>query len=795
MLSNRRRLNNPPKEANSINNYQLTIHNSQLERTNLAYIIYTSGTTGKPKGVLVEHGNVVRLMFNDAFQFDFNHADTWTMFHSCCFDFSVWEMYGALLYGGKLVIVPKMTARDTAIFLQRMLEENVTVLNQTPSAFYRLIDEELKQEQPRLRLKYVIFGGEALNPGKLKEWKSRYPKTRLINMFGITETTVHVTYKQITPKEIDFAIGNIGKPIPTLQVYILDRNMNLAPIGVAGELCVGGDGVARGYLNRPELTAEKFDHDLWDLPVYRDGYHRSHKSYMSYISKRIYKSGDLGRFLENGEMIYLGRIDKQVKIRGHRIELGEIENQLVSHDGIKDAVVIDLEDKYGDKYLCAYMVLESTGSLLSSKSSPAAIAAKLRSYLSGKLPGYMIPAYFVVVENIPLTANGKVNRQELPPPVIDAGEEYVAPANELELGIVYILAEILEIDPGKISTRANFFDLGVNSVTLLKIAHRISGEFSISFPISTLFTSPTVQEVAIEMQKENFFGETNRTVLLNKKNPKNKNLFFLSGDGTVYSMKDLAKQLESHFNVYVIQAVGIMEAGKLPQTCEEICSDYLNQVKSIQPEGPYLLGGHCYGAIIGYELARILEDREEQVEKIIFLNEPSFMSEAQLDYFRSSPFKQKILRTLYTLNIYLKNIFTKKNRPKIGEEAAEDAAKNAALRAAADEVERLQTPNALPGNLDNRRIEVRDNYRKLFDKMEHFERIIKTPILVIKVNEKLEGQIPPDDPRWNPGSVKKMSFGTVEIIHTTGNHFNMFYQPYVEKLGEILVEKLAAPED
>ena len=228
-----------------------------LQTRSLAYIIYTSGTTGKPKGVMIEHRNVVRLLFNSKMQFDFNDKDVWTMFHSVCFDFSVWEMYGALLYGGKLIVVPKLTARDTREFLKLLKREKATVLNQTPSAFHNLINEELQFEESELGIRYVIFGGEALKPIILKDWKNKYPHTKLINMYGITETTVHVTYKEITDYEIENNISNIGVPIPTLTTYIMDKNLKLAPIGAAGELCVGGDGVGRGYLGRPELDFGK----------------------------------------------------------------------------------------------------------------------------------------------------------------------------------------------------------------------------------------------------------------------------------------------------------------------------------------------------------------------------------------------------------------------------------------------------------------------------------------------------------------------------------------------------------
>ena len=271
---------------------------------------------------MIEHWNVVRLMFNDRMQFDFGEKDIWTMFHSFCFDFSVWEMYGALLYGGKLVIVPNLTAKDPKEYLRLLKKEGVTVLNQTPSAFYRLAQEEVNRKGKKLSIRYVIFGGEALKPILLKTWKEKYPDTKLVNMYGITETTVHVTYKEIGWNEIEKDISNIGKPIPTLTAYVMGKNFRILPVGVAGELCVGGDGVGRGYLNKPELTAEKFVENPY-MP-----------------EERLYRSGDMVRFLADGDMEYLGRIDNQVKIRGYRIELGEVESQLLKIKDIKEAAVI-----------------------------------------------------------------------------------------------------------------------------------------------------------------------------------------------------------------------------------------------------------------------------------------------------------------------------------------------------------------------------------------------------------------------------------------------------------------------
>ncbi len=471
-------INNPPKEANSVNNYQFTINNLQLEWNNLAYVIYTSGTTGRPKGMLIHHRNVVRLMKNDKFLFDFDSTDIWSLFHSYCFDFSVWEMYGALLYGGQLVIIPKMMARDTRKYLEVLKQKQVTVLNQTPSAFYHLSGEELKYPDQQLHIKYVIFGGEALNPAKLTAWKAKYPATKLINMFGITETTVHVTFKELNPQDMEMPMSNIGKPIPTLSTYIMDRHSRLLPVGTPGECCVGGEGVGRGYLNRPELTREKF----MDNP---------YKSF-----EKIYRSGDLIRFLENGDMEYLGRIDQQVKIRGFRIELKEIENQLLKHEDIKEAVVTDRVNPNGDRYLYAYIIPRA-------EASPETLSVSgLRGYLAGKLPDYMVPSHFIRLEKIPLTPHGKIDRKllDLQGIRVGPGTDYVVPQDEVEKQVAQIWQDILRLD--KVGIYDNYFELGGTSFDIVRLTRRLKEIFNLDIPVVYLFRYPTVHLLANYLKNE-----------------------------------------------------------------------------------------------------------------------------------------------------------------------------------------------------------------------------------------------------------------------------------------------------
>ena len=450
---------------------------------NLVYVIYTSGSTGKPKGALVTHYNVVRLFQATQAWFRFDERDVWTLFHSYAFDFSVWEMWGALIYGGRVVVVPYWVSRSPEVFYDLLVTERVTVLNQTPSAFRQLIRaEESAGASKDLTLRLVIFGGEALELQSLRPWfdshGDRWP--RLVNMYGITETTVHVTYRPLALKDLSSYSGSvIGVPIPDLRAYVLDHEMRPVPVGVPGEMFVGGSGLGRGYLNRPELTVEKFIPDPFSN---RPG-------------ERLYRTGDLVRYLPDGTLEYLGRIDHQVKIRGFRIELGEIEAVLAQHPAVRETLVIVREDIPGEKVLVAYMV---------TKAGEKVSIDELRRFLRQQLPEYMVPVVFIPLDAFPLTTNGKVDRRVLPAPGglrPDLEASYEAPGTDAERTVAAIWQELLHLE--RVGLYDNFFDLGGHSLLITQLYSKIKKAFRKEIAIVDLFKYPTVSALAKYLSEEN----------------------------------------------------------------------------------------------------------------------------------------------------------------------------------------------------------------------------------------------------------------------------------------------------
>ncbi|WP_406050029.1 amino acid adenylation domain-containing protein [Streptomyces virginiae] len=458
----------------------------------LAYVIYTSGSTGTPKGVMIEHRNVTSLLTGTRGHFGFGPDDVWSMFASAAFDVSVWEMWGALLHGGRLVVVPEETRRSPQEFHALLHRERVTVLNQTPAAFRQLVRHE--EEQPpgagpadldALRL--VVFAGEALPPEMLRPWIARHGEDRpeLVNMYGITETTVHSTYRRMTSADLDAGAGSmIGGAFEgwTMRVAPVegaqDAGRARAADGEAGELFVGGSGVARGYLGRPSLTAERFLPDP-DATV---------------PGARRYRSGDSARRGADGDHEYLGRLDHQVKVRGYRIELGEIENALTRHPDVRDCVVIVDEDSVGEPRLVAYWVPGGA--------ERADSTTELREHLGRTLPAYMLPNVFVALDRLPLTLNGKVDRRALPAPEAvrpDLGGAFEAAGTPVEKALAEIWADVLSVD--RVGLDDDFFDLGGHSMLATQVVARSKEQFGVAMTLRIFFDLPTVRELAAALEE------------------------------------------------------------------------------------------------------------------------------------------------------------------------------------------------------------------------------------------------------------------------------------------------------
>ncbi|WP_039318243.1 non-ribosomal peptide synthetase, partial [Pectobacterium brasiliense] len=442
----------------------------------LAYVIYTSGSTGKPKGVMVEHASVTRLLDATQNDFHFDNHDVWTQFHSFAFDFSVWEIWGALTYGGRLVVVPALCARSPQEFYSLLCREHVTVLNQTPGAFRQLI---AARDDADHTLRCIIFGGEALELHMLAPWIADNPveHTRLINMYGITEITVHATFRELTAADITAGRGSlIGKPLSDLRAYLLDPHGQPVPVGVAGELYIGGAGVARGYLNRPELTAERFIVD----------------PFSESSATRLYKTGDLARWLPDGTLDYLGRNDFQVKVRGFRIELGEIESRLVQCPGVQEAVVLAREDVPGDTRLVAYI-----------QPQPEAVLepAELRQQLSTHLADYMLPSAFVTLDTFPLTPNGKLDRKALPAPERSAvvTRDYEEPVGDIETALAKIWQDLLGLE--RVGRYDHFFELGGHSLLIVSLIEKLR-HLGLKLDVRSVFTAPTLIELADAIQHD-----------------------------------------------------------------------------------------------------------------------------------------------------------------------------------------------------------------------------------------------------------------------------------------------------
>ncbi len=556
----------------------------------LAYIIYTSGSTGKPKGVMIEHCSVVNLIQSQLDEFSIDENDRIMQFSTICFDASVEQIFIALLSGAALVLVEKEKLLNIEEFEEYLIEKRVTHLHAVPLFLSRV------GRRAGYSLKRVIAGGDTCPVDLIDKW---YKHCDFYNEYGPTETTVtsiEMRVKETTDK------NTIGRPIANTKLYILDKHNRPQPVGVPGELCIAGAGVARGYLNRPELTDEKFVNNPFG-------------SFDEAIAK-MYRTGDLARWLPNGCIEFLGRIDHQVKIRGFRIELGEIEGRLLGCDGVKDAVVLAKEDKEGNKYLCAYVTTENEIDIQG-----------LREQLVKVLPDYMIPAYFIWLDSMPLTPSGKLNRKLLPEPNGHPAnnKEYVEPRNEIEEALASIWMDILGI--AKVSINDSFFELGGHSLKAVSLASRIRDVFETNISVGEIFLKPTIEAQAallISSKKDSSIKSDESFVMLKRSENPQKNIFIVhDGTGQVDGYLDMITHINDHTDCWGIIYEGLEGIAPENISVEELAAGYIQKLRLVQPEGPYNILGWSAGGSIVFEMARQLQNSNEAVAELVIIDSPA----------------------------------------------------------------------------------------------------------------------------------------------------------------------------
>ena len=591
---------------------------------NLAYVIYTSGSTGKPRGVLLSHRGLVNHNVAAIKLFGITPADRMAQFASISFDIAIEEIFPTWMAGAALVIREENASLAVGDFLEWVRERKVTVLD-LPTAYWHELVGVLSESTMGLpeSLRMVIVGGEKASLSALATWhKLAGSRVRWVNTYGPTETSVIVTAFEPTNWEKMPATLPIGRPIANTKIHILDEQLQALPVGVPGDLFVAGPGLARGYLNRPEITAEKFISNPFHPQP----------------GERLYKTGDRARYLANGEIEFAGRTDDQVKIRGYRVELKEFEAVLGTFPGVREVVVVARENGT-DKHLAAYVVPSR---------EQAPTGSELRSFLKQKLPQYMVPSAFVLLETMPKTPNGKVDRRGMPAPQpADFAEanEYVAPTDDLEKQLAKIWAVVLGKDKDKIGIRDNFFDLGGHSLLAARLMHRIEQTLGKRLPLAALLQAPTVEQFAALLRQEGWSASWSSLVAIQAEGSRLPFFCVHGVGGNVVGFRDLARHLGPDQPFYALQPQGL--DGKRPclTSVSEMADRYIKEIRQVQPEGPYRIGGYSFGGLVAYEMAQQLRAQEQEVSLLaLFDTYPGKMESraSQLRNLSKLPLKQRI---------------------------------------------------------------------------------------------------------------------------------------------------------
>jgi amino acid adenylation domain-containing protein len=556
---------------------------------NLAYVIYTSGSTGIPKGVLALHRGAVNRFAWMWQRYPFELGEVCCQKTSLNFVDSVWEIFGPLLQGVPTVITADEVVKDPPRLIETLSADRVSRIVLVPSLLRVILEGKTDLQRQLSKLKYWVSSGEALPLELYQRFRELLPNGILINLYGSSEVAADVTCYDTRLLGTNQLSVPIGRPIANSQVYILDPHLQPVPIGVPGELYIGGVGLARGYLNRPALTAEKFiPHPFSDEP-----------------GARLYKTGDLARYLSGGDIEYLGRIDHQVKVRGYRIELGEIEATLRQHPSVRQTIVTAREGVPGDKRLVAY---------IAPYENQKPVVNELRHFLQTKLPAYMIPSMFVFLEGLPLTPNGKVNRQALPAPEtagLTQAATCVAPRNPIEEILAELWREVLRLE--QVGIYEDFFELGGDSLLAASLFHKIEWRFGKKLPLATLFEAPTIAQIADILGQEDWSASWSSLVAIQPSGTNPPFFFVHAHGGNVVGYYDLARHLGPDQPFYGVQAQGLDGESAGKRRFEDMAAHYIEEIRTVQPRGPYFLGGWCLGGNVAFEMAQQLQAQGEEV--------------------------------------------------------------------------------------------------------------------------------------------------------------------------------------